>query len=95
MTFRAELEAEPWRFDLLGVLRRLERENPGKPRIGEARRLEDEFVEIAQDPYLEFADSNLEAATVEPERAHASQGAFPGHVRSAGRPAADDDRGGV
>ena len=65
MSFRAELEAEPWRFDLLSVLRRLERENPGKPRIGEARRLEDEFVEIAQDPYLEFADSNLVAATVE------------------------------
>ena len=65
MSFRAELEAEPWRFDLLSVLRRLERENPGKPRIGEARRLEDEFVEIAQDPYLEFANSNLVAATVE------------------------------
>jgi type VI secretion system protein ImpH len=65
VSFRAELEAEPWRFDLLSVLRRLERENPGKPRIGEARRLEDEFVEIAQDPYLEFADSNLVAATVE------------------------------
>ena len=54
MSFRSELEAEPWRFDLLSVLRRLERENPSKPRIGEARRLEDEFVEIAQDPYLEF-----------------------------------------
>ena len=65
MSFRSELEAEPWRFDLLSVLRRLERENPGKPRIGEARRLEDEFVEIAQDPYLEFPDSNLVAATVE------------------------------
>ena len=28
MTFRAELVAEPWRFDLSRVLRRLERENP-------------------------------------------------------------------
>ena len=26
MNFRSELEAEPWRFDLLSVLRRLERE---------------------------------------------------------------------
>jgi type VI secretion system protein ImpH len=64
--FRPELEAEPWRFDLLAVLRRLERENPAKPRIGEARRLADEFVEISQNPYLEFPDSNLEAAAVEP-----------------------------
>jgi len=64
--FRSELQAEPWRFDLLAVLRRLERENPAKPRIGEARRLADEFVEISQNPYLEFPDSNLEAAAVEP-----------------------------
>ena len=63
MTFRSELEAEPWRFDLLAVLRRLERENPGKPRIGEARRLADEFVEISQDPYFEFPNSNLESAS--------------------------------
>ena len=64
--FRSELQAEPWRFDLLSVLRRLERENPAKPRIGDARRLEDEFVEIAQNPYLEFPDSNLEAAALDP-----------------------------
>jgi len=64
--FRSDLQAEPWRFDLLAGLRRLERENPAKPRIGEARRLEDEFVEISQNPYLEFPDSNLEAAAVEP-----------------------------
>ena len=65
MTFGSELAAEPWRFDLLAVLRRLERENPAKPRIGEARRLADEFVEIAQNPYLEFPDSNLEAAALD------------------------------
>jgi type VI secretion system protein ImpH len=67
VTFRSELTAEPWRFDLLAVLRRLERENPGKPRIGEARRLEDEFVKISQPPYLEFPDSNLKGATDEPD----------------------------
>jgi type VI secretion system protein ImpH len=65
VTFGSELQAEPWRFDLLSVLRRLERENPAKPRIGEARRLADEFVEIAQNPYLEFPDSNLEAAALD------------------------------
>jgi type VI secretion system protein ImpH len=64
MTFRAELVAEPWRFDLLSVLRRLERENADKPRIGDARKLADEFVTIGQNPYFEFPDSNIEAATV-------------------------------
>src|SRR4029077_358664 len=67
LMFRSELAAEPWRFDLLSVLRRLERENPAKPRIGEARKLEDEFVEISQNPYLEFPDSNLEAAAPDPK----------------------------
>jgi type VI secretion system protein ImpH len=65
MTFASELIAEPWRFDLLAVLRRLERENPHKPRIGEARALAEEFVDLSQDPYLEFPDSNVEAAQVE------------------------------
>ena len=65
MTFRAELVAEPWRFDLLAVLRRLEREHPRKPRIGEARRLADEFVALGENPYFEFPDSNIEAASIE------------------------------
>ena len=66
MTFRAELVAEPWRFDLLAALRRFERENPGKPRIGDARKLADEFVTIGQNPYFEFPDSNVEAASIDP-----------------------------
>jgi len=66
VTFRAELVAEPWRFDLLAILRRLERENPGKPRIGDARKLADEFVTIGQNPYFEFPDSNVEAVSIEP-----------------------------
>jgi len=66
MTFRSELAAEPWRFDLFAVLRRFERENPGKPRIGDARSLADEFVTICQDPYFEFPASNLESAEIGP-----------------------------
>ena len=66
MTFRAELASEPWRFDLFDVLRRLERENPDKPRIGDARKLADDFVVLSQDPYLEFPASNLDGAEVEP-----------------------------
>jgi type VI secretion system protein ImpH len=71
MTFRAELVAEPWRFDLLAVLRRLERENSMKPRIGDSRKLADEFVSIGQNPFFEFPDSNIEAVSIEPS----------GHVR--------------
>jgi type VI secretion system protein ImpH len=66
VTFRAELASEPWRFDLFDVLRRLERENPDRPRIGDAQKLADDFVILSQDPYLEFPASNLEEAEVEP-----------------------------
>jgi type VI secretion system protein ImpH len=62
MTFWDELSSEPWRFDMLATLRRLERENPGKPRLGDARTTAEEFVTISQDPYLVFPDSNLEGA---------------------------------
>ena len=66
MTFRDELVAEPWRFDLLATLRRLERENADRPRVGDAATLADEYVVVSQNPYLEFPASNLEAAVVEP-----------------------------
>jgi type VI secretion system protein ImpH len=66
MSYRQELIAEPWRFDLLGALRRFERENPNKPRIGDSSTLADEFVVVTQDPYMEFPASTLEGAKVEP-----------------------------
>ncbi|HEY1942569.1 MAG TPA: type VI secretion system baseplate subunit TssG [Roseiarcus sp.] len=66
MTFRDELIAEPWRFDLLATLRRLERENPEKPRLGDAETLADDYVVVSQNPYLEFPASTLEAAVAEP-----------------------------
>ena len=62
MTFREELVAEPWRFDLLSVLRRLERENADKPRLGSSATLADEFVSLTQNPYMEFPASTLEEA---------------------------------
>jgi type VI secretion system protein ImpH len=65
VTFRSELVAEPWRFDLLSVLRRLERENPGRPRIGDAPTLADEYVAIGENPYFEFPDSTIEAASID------------------------------
>jgi type VI secretion system protein ImpH len=66
VTFRDELIAEPWRFDLFSVLRRLERENAKRPRLGQARKLTDEFVALCEDPYLEFPESNVAAADADP-----------------------------
>ena len=59
------LIAEPWRFDLFGALRRAERGNADKPKIGDAQTLADEFVIVAQNPYMEFPASTLEAAEVD------------------------------
>jgi type VI secretion system protein ImpH len=59
VTFRAELENEPWRFDFFTVLRRLERSFPEKPRIGDAASRREEFVALGQDPFLDFPASNL------------------------------------
>ncbi|HLW89977.1 MAG TPA: type VI secretion system baseplate subunit TssG [Roseiarcus sp.] len=66
MTWESELLSEPWRFDLLDALRRFERDNPGRPRIGDARTLADEYVAITQNPYMEFPASTLEGAEREP-----------------------------
>lgn len=66
MTRLEELFAEPWRFDLFDTLRRLERNNPGKPRIGDSATLGDEFVGLSQDPYMEFPASNIESAGKDP-----------------------------
>ena len=59
------LIAEPWRFDLFSALRRAERDNAAKPRIGDARTLADEFVIVAQNPYMEFPASTLEGAEID------------------------------
>jgi type VI secretion system protein ImpH len=62
MTYADQLTAEPWRFDLFGVLRRFERENARQPRVGDAETLTDEFVILSQNPYMEFPASTLEGA---------------------------------
>ncbi|PXA98393.1 type VI secretion system baseplate subunit TssG [Nostoc sp. 3335mG] len=56
-----DLARDPFRHDLLAVLRRLERETPGKPRIGTHASLADEIVRLTQDPFMEFAASNISA----------------------------------
>jgi type VI secretion system protein ImpH len=58
-TFLRNLQAEPWRFDYFAVLRHLERTFKDRPRIGDSAARRDEFVELGQDPFLEFPASNL------------------------------------
>ena len=62
MTYIDQLTAEPWRFDLFGVLRRFEREHARQPRVGDAETLTDEFLILSQNPYMEFPASTLEGA---------------------------------
>jgi type VI secretion system protein ImpH len=62
LSYLDQLVAEPWRFDLLDVMRRFEREQSQKPRIGEAATLAEEFLVVTQNPYMEFPASNLEGA---------------------------------
>jgi type VI secretion system protein ImpH len=59
VTFLKELEAEPWRFDYFAVLRQLERTFKDRPRIGDSAARRDEFVQLGQDPFMDFPASNL------------------------------------
>lgn len=59
MTFLQRLKDEPWRFDYFTVLRHLERSSPDRPRIGDSAAKRDEFVQLGQDPYMEFPASNI------------------------------------
>jgi type VI secretion system protein ImpH len=63
VSFLEALSAEPWRFDWLATMRRLEREHPEKPRIGDSAARAQEFVALSQNPYLEFPASTIEAAS--------------------------------
>ena len=62
MTFLRKLEEEPWRFDYFAVLRFLERRHKDRPRIGDSSARRDEFVELGQDPFMDFPASNLARA---------------------------------
>ena len=63
-----EMKAEPWRFDFYHVLRQLERANADRPRIGDSAARREEYVDLGQDPYLEFPASNLASVTEEDGR---------------------------
>jgi type VI secretion system protein ImpH len=55
------LRDEPYRFTLFAALRLLEQAHPGRPRLGEARRVSDDAVRLAQPPHLIFAPSDVSA----------------------------------
>lgn len=57
-----ELREEPWRFELFAAMRLLERIDPARPRLGEARRPADEWVRIEQPPHLTFAPAAIASA---------------------------------
>jgi len=57
----ATLQDRPHRFTLFAALRLLEQLYPDRPRLGEARRLADDAVRLAQPPYLQFAPADLAA----------------------------------
>ncbi len=56
-----ELSAAPYSFDFYQALRRIECSFPDHPRIGEARRPQDDPVRFGQDPSLAFATATLSA----------------------------------
>jgi type VI secretion system protein ImpH len=64
VTISEEMEQEPWRFDFFSVMRRLERINPQRPRIGDCSNRREEIVDLGQDPYMEFPASNLSRVAV-------------------------------
>jgi type VI secretion system protein ImpH len=59
VNFLRNLEAEPWRFDYFTVLRHLERTFADRPRIGDSAARREEFVQLGQDPFMDFPASNL------------------------------------
>lgn len=65
MTERGALDLDgtgPEGFGYLALLRLLERRAGDRPRIGESRRIRDEYVRMGQDPFLAFPDNELSAA---------------------------------
>ncbi len=62
-----DMQAEPWRFDFLGTMRRLERSDPARPRIGDSATTEEDVVRLGQDPFMDFPASNLSKAELLPD----------------------------
>jgi type VI secretion system protein ImpH len=59
VTYREELQSDPWGTDFLAALRHLERSVDDKPRIGDSAVSAEDIVSLGQDPFLEFPASNV------------------------------------
>lgn len=62
--FERRLAEAPHRFGFFQTLRRLECLHPDRPRIGESRRLAEEYLRLGQDPSLAFAPATLSSYEV-------------------------------
>ncbi|WP_166819896.1 type VI secretion system baseplate subunit TssG [Thalassoroseus pseudoceratinae] len=73
-TWKDELHAEPWRFQFLQVLRRLENQHAAYPRLGTSSHPADDPVRLRHSPGMEFSPANLTefqpADTVDSEDVH-------------------------
>ncbi len=69
MTFLESVGGAPCGYDFYEVVRRVECENPAKPRVGESQRPVDDAIRLGQAPSLAFAPTAL--AGVEPARGDA------------------------
>jgi type VI secretion system protein ImpH len=59
VTFREELQNDPWGTDFFSALRHLERSAASKPRIGDSAVISEDIVNLGQDPFVEFPASNV------------------------------------
>lgn len=59
MTWEQRITAEPWRYDMLATLRRAEALHPDKPRLGDSANLRDEYIDLGQEPHMNFAAANI------------------------------------
>jgi len=59
VTFREDLQRDPWSTDFFAALRELERGTKGRPRIGESTVTSEDVIDLGQDPYVEFPASNV------------------------------------
>lgn len=62
MKLPAGLTDNPELYDFYAVMRMLEAQHPGRPRIGDSAALRQDYVGLGQDPFLAFPASNLSAA---------------------------------
>ncbi len=59
LAWQASVAREPWRFDVLTLLRRLEAAQPAAPRLGRSATMAQEIAIPRQDPFLEFPSCNI------------------------------------